>query len=308
MNTTKKIDYRFEALWRFAAALTTFNILGHTFLGFEQSWAQPIVALATAYGLDLIIEYFDARAQNRTPYFVGGLRNLISFLLPAHITGLAVAMLIYTNDQLAPTAFATAIAVGSKAFFRIPTAKGSQHFLNPSNFGITVILLIFPWVGIAPPYHFTENLVGIGDWILPGLIVISGSYLNSKFTRKIPLLVGWLGGFIIQALVRNIVFDTPLATALLPLTGLAFILFTFYMISDPGTTPFAPRMQFLFGLSVAAVYGLLMTLHIVFGLFFALTIVCILRGLSAYIPVLVNLLRTDWTIPQIPALARRSES
>jgi hypothetical protein len=38
----------------------------------------------------------------------------------------------------------------------------------------------------------------------------------------------------------------------------------------------------LFGASVAAVYGLLMVAHVVFGLFFALTVVCVARGLGLW--------------------------
>ncbi|HEX7771805.1 MAG TPA: hypothetical protein VF435_05245, partial [Pyrinomonadaceae bacterium] len=40
--------------------------------------------------------------------------------------------------------------------------------------------------------------------------------------------------------------------------------------------------QIAFGFSVAAVYGLLMVTHVVFGLFFALSIVCAVRGLGMY--------------------------
>jgi len=39
---------RIGGLRRFAIAITILNILGHTVLGFEQAWAHPIVALATA--------------------------------------------------------------------------------------------------------------------------------------------------------------------------------------------------------------------------------------------------------------------
>jgi hypothetical protein len=302
--TQQKIDYRFEALWRFAAALTTFNILGHTLFGFEQSWAQPLIALATAYSLEILLELVDARVNQRPLRFAGGVRPFVSFMLPAHITGLAVAMLLYANDRLLPIAFATAVAIGSKAIFRIPTAHGSQHFLNPSNFGITATLLLFPWVGIAPPYHFTENLTGWGDWILPALIIGSGSFLNSRYTRKLPLILAWLSGFILQAVFRSLIFDTPLIAALLPMTGLAFILFTFYMISDPGTTPFEPKAQIVFGVAAAAAYGLLMTMHIVFGFFFALTLICSLRGLGVYARLLVARLRAR---QQMPAVARKSE-
>jgi hypothetical protein len=39
-----------------------------------------------------------------------------------------------------------------------------------------------------------------------------------------------------------------------------------------------PRPQFIFGASVATVYGILMEANIVYGLFFATVIVCALRG------------------------------
>ncbi len=68
----------------------------------------------------------------------------------------------------------------------------------------------------------------------------------------------------------------------MPMTGLAFVLFTFYMVTDPGTTPVKTAAQVVFGCSVALTYGVLMTLHVVFGLFFSLAIVTGVRGLSMY--------------------------
>jgi hypothetical protein len=66
------------------------------------------------------------------------------------------------------------------------------------------------------------------------------------------------------------------------MTGLTFLLYTFYMVTDPATTPVGKRAQVAFGLSVATVYGLLMVTHVVFGLFFALTLVCTVRGACLY--------------------------
>lgn len=273
---------RLGGLRRFAVAITVLNILGHTFFGFEQSLAQPLVALAVGYSTEILLELVQAWSQQRRPCFMGGFRKFIDFLLPAHISGLAVAMLLYANDRLWPIAFATAVAIGSKAIFRAPVGKGVRHFYNPSNFGITITLLLFTWVGIAPPYHFTENLDRIGDWVLPGIIIVSGSFLNWRFTHKLPLIASWLGGFVVQAIIRSWLLDTPLVAALLPMTGIAFILYTFYMVTDPATTPQGKLSQALFGAGVAATYGLLMVSHIVFGLFFALTIVCTVRGLGLY--------------------------
>ncbi|MBT9314703.1 hypothetical protein [Leptothoe spongobia] len=280
---------RLGGLRRFAIAITFLNLLGHTVLGFEQSWAQPLVALVTAYGVEILLELLDSWSGKHRPRFLGKDKQapiiflkIIDFLLPAHITGLAIAMLLYANDQLLPIAFATTVAIASKAIFRVPIGQKNRHFLNPSNFGITVTLLLFPWVGIAPPYQFTENLVGWGDWLLPAVIICTGTFLNARFTGKLPLILSWVGGFFIQACLRSWLWGTPLLAPLMPMTGVAFVLFTFYMISDPGTTPIKPFSQIIFGGFTAAIYSFLMLNHIVFGFFFALTIVCIARGLMLF--------------------------
>ena len=282
-NETGNRADRLGGLRRFAVAITVLNILGHTFFGFEQSLAQPLVALASAYSVELLLEFIDARCNRRALRFMGGgPRRFVEFLLSAHITGLACAMLLYANETLGPVVFAAVVAICSKAVLRAPTGGGTRHFFNPSNFGITVTLLVFSWVSVAPPYQFTENMTGLGDWILPAVIICTGTFLNARFTHRLPLIAAWLGGFVAQAALRNLFFDSPFGASLVPMTGVAFILYTFYMVTDPATTPAARRDQIAFGLSVAAVYGLLMLVHVVFGLFFALTIVCGVRGLGMY--------------------------
>ena len=281
-EANNRVD-RLGGLRRFAIAITVLNILGHAFFGFEQSFAQPLVALAAAYSTELLLEFIDARCNHRPLRFLGGgPRRFIEFLLSAHITGLACAMLLYANERLGPVAFAAVVAICSKCLLRAPNGRGTRHFLNPSNFGITVTLLVFSWVSVAPPYQFTENMTGFGDWVLPAVIVCTGTFLNARFTHRLPLIAAWLSGFVIQAAVRSVLFDTPFGASLVPMTGVAFILYTYYMVTDPATTPEKRGEQIIFGFSVAAVYGLLMVGHVVFGLFFALTIVCTLRGLWMY--------------------------
>jgi enediyne biosynthesis protein E5 len=275
---------RLGGLRRFAVAITVLNILGHAFFGFEQSLAQPFVALASAYSAELLLELIDARCNRRPLRFLGGgVRKFVEFLLSAHITGLACAMLLYANERFGPVVFASVVAICSKSVLRAPNGRGTRHFFNPSNFGITATLLAFSWVSVAPPYQFTENMTGAGDWILPAVIVCTGTFLNARFTHRLPLIAAWLGGFIAQAALRSLLFDTPFGAGLVPMTGVAFILYTFYMVTDPATTPEKRREQIVFGLSVAAVYGLLMVTHVVFGLFFALTLVCTVRGLWMYV-------------------------
>jgi hypothetical protein len=271
-------ERRVKALTRFALTLTVFNILGHTVLGFEQAPITPIVAALTSYASALLFEWLDAWAFGRKAEYAGGLRPLVIFLLPAHITGLACGMLLWGNASLWPYVFAIVVANGSKYVVRLPVRGRMRHVLNPSNAGITLALVLFPWVGIAPPYHFTSFISGTLDWLLPLGILMSGIMLNLKLTGKIPLIVGWVGGFVLQAVLRWALLDHSLLGALVPMTGLAFVVFTNYMITDPATSPVRPRNQVVFGLTTAAVYGLLVVSEISFGLFFALVITCIARG------------------------------
>jgi len=307
---SNRVD-RLGGLRRFAIAITVLNILGHAFFGFEQSLAQPVVALVSAYSVELLLEFIDARCNRRPLRFLGGgPRRFIEFLLSAHITGLACAMLLYANERLGPVIFASTVAICSKCLLRVPAERGTRHFFNPSNFGITVTLLVFVWVSIAPPYQFTENMTGVGDWILPAVIVCTGTFLNARFTHRLPLIAAWLGGFVAQAALRSLFLETPFGAGLIPMTGVAFILYTFYMVTDPATTPSGRREQIVFGLSVAAVYGLLMVTHVVFGLFFALSIVCAVRGLGIYAMRWVRRREREQidvvTAPAAPALVREA--
>lgn len=279
---TANAPNRLGGLRRFAIAITVFNILGHTVFGFEQAWIQPLVSVFTAYACEIWFELVDCYLHPRKPRFLGGWQKTVDFLLSAHITGVACAMLLYSSSRLMPIVFASAAAICSKALFRVALQNGPRHFLNPSNFGITLTLLLFPWVGIAPPYHFTENIHGWGSWILPAVIVMSGSFLNMKFTKRICVVLGWAGGFLVQGLVRNLIFGVPLGATLLPMTGVTFVLFTFYMVTDPATSPCTRRGQLLFGAMVSITYGVLVTAHVVFGFFFALTLVSLSRGITLY--------------------------
>jgi hypothetical protein len=272
-------DRRLTALRRFAIGITLLNLLGQTLFGFEPPWAALVAAPLAAYAAELLLETVEAWSAGRAPRYRGGVRACVDFLLPPHITGCAVAMLLYGNARLMPVVFAAVVAIASKTLLRAPLGRGRRHFLNPSNLGITVALLLFPWVGLAMPYQFTERFTGWGDVALPLVVLTVGSLFNFKLTGKLPLAAGWVGGFALQAVLRTTVLGTSTISALLPMTGVAFILFTFYMVTDPATTPVTPRAQVAFGATVAAAYGLLMAAHVVFGLFFALTAVSLGRGL-----------------------------
>ncbi|WP_254803075.1 enediyne biosynthesis protein [Kitasatospora sp. SUK 42] len=290
MTATKAKDPRYLALRNFAISISVFNAFGYTLLGFEQPWLWPFIAVATAYTCEICFELVSAWAQRRAPRFRGnGFRGLYEFLLPAHITALAVNMLTYGNNQLLPLFFGVVIGVGGKHALQAPIAGRMRHFMNPSNFGITMSLVCFgSWFSIAPPYEFTENANTFFRVMIPLIIATAGTVINALLTKRTPLIVGWLGAFAIQAFIRHWIWDVALFSALGAMTGVAFVLFTNYMISDPGTTPMKGRAQFMFGSSVAFVYAILMQFNVVYTLFFATTIVCGLRGLGWWVAHLIN--------------------
>ncbi|WP_447007426.1 enediyne biosynthesis protein [Saccharothrix isguenensis] len=267
------------ALRRFAISISIFNILGYTVLGFEQAWLWPFIALATAYAVEIGLEWISARQEGRPPrYSTNGVRGFVEFLYPAHITALAVNMLTYVNDQIWVMVFGVVVAVGAKWVLRAPVRGRLRHYMNPSNFGIAIVLLVFPWASVAPPYHFSEHVGTFWDWVIPAVIITAGTMLNGMLTGRLWLIMAWLIGFALQAVIRGILLDVSIPAGLGMMTGIAFVLFTNYMVTDPGTSPSKPASQIAFGGGVAAVYGILMGMSIPYGLFFATAIVCLIRG------------------------------
>jgi enediyne biosynthesis protein E5 len=280
---SKNPKLRLFALWYFTTLMIIWNVLGHTVLGFEQSWPTPVTAVVTAIVVSMLLDWIDAHARNREVRFAGSLGSFLNFLPACLIPGFATAMLLYANNRLWPVIFAVVLSIGSKLILRAPVGNHhTQHIFNPSNFGVAATLLLFPEVGFAPPYHFTENITGLWDLGLPLIVLLTGIIIHALFTGRLPLVAAWVGGFILQAIIRANLFDTPFIVPLMPMTSAAFIIFTLYMIPDPATTPLHPARQALFGFSVAIVYAILQISHLVFGLFFALLVVCAIRGLSLH--------------------------
>ena len=135
---------RVKALVRFAVSITVLNVLGHLFLGFEQAPITPVAAVLCSYAVALLLERLDSWAHDRRPEYAGGRRALAVFLLPAHITALACAMLLWGSSSLWPYLFAVIVGTASKYVVRLRVRGKLRHVLNPSNTGIVVTLLLFP--------------------------------------------------------------------------------------------------------------------------------------------------------------------
>ena len=261
-----------------ATLATVFTILGHTVFGFEQSVAQVFVALVTGYSCALLFEWVDAKATGTAPGFVGGgFLRVVDFLLSAHMTSITLSFLLYVNQRLWIMALAVALAIGSKYVLRVFRNGRRQHFMNPSNFAIAVVLWFYQWTGMLP-WGYTVDLHGKADWILLLVIVGLGMRLNILFTGRIPTVMAWLVSFIVLGIGRSFIMPSTIAAQLVVLTGIPVVLFTFYMITDPQTSPSRFRSQIIFGCSIACAYYVLLSLHVQYMMFYSVTIVCASRG------------------------------
>jgi enediyne biosynthesis protein E5 len=263
-----------------ATLATVFAVVGHTVLGFEQSLAQMFVALISGYSCALLFEWVDARANHRPPgYAGGGFKKVVDFLLSAHMTSITLSFLLFANRRLWIMALATALAIGSKYVFRVRCDGRLRHFMNPSNFALAFLYLVFQWTSVLP-WAFTTKIHGAWDWVVPAIIVCLGMRLNILFTRKLPLIFSWVGTFVVLGAVRAwFLQGTGVAAELVPLTGIPFVLFTFYMITDPQTSPAKVPSQVLYGAGIAFAYSVLLILHVQYTMFYSVTIVAATRGL-----------------------------
>src|SRR6185436_7762687 len=147
----------------------------------------------------ILLDWVDAMATGRELRFTRSFGDLMNFLPACLIPGFACGMLLYPNERLWPVIFAVVLSIGSKLIVRAPVSGGrTQHIFNPSNFGVGVTLLLFPDVGFAPPYHFTENLTGLWDWVVPMIVLVTGIIIHALFTGRLPLVAAWVGGFVLQ--------------------------------------------------------------------------------------------------------------
>ena len=274
---------REKALQRFAVTSTLITIVGLTVLGFEQAYMHPVVAALSAYIFEIVFETIRAHTLKVKARYSGGIKNLVNFVLPGHISAMACSAFLYPSDLIMPTIFAVAVAIGSKYIFFVDYGKQQRHFFNPSALGILVTLLAFPHVSTLQPYHFTANLSSWWDLAPTVVIAILGLLMNFLLTKRLPLIAAWLVAFVGQGVVRWMFGEAVLFAVLFPATGAVAILFSFFMVSDPGSTPEKWKSQIVFGASVGVFYGVLTQLHVVHGLFWALAATCALRGILMFV-------------------------
>jgi enediyne biosynthesis protein E5 len=154
------------------------------------------------------------------------------------ITGLSLSLLLRANDPFLP-AIAGIIAIGSKFLLRVD----GRHVFNPAGFAIVVLLLTSKGVWISPGQW------GNGVWLASLAAFLAILVLQAAKRSDVALF--FLGTHAALLFARAHWLGDPLAIPLHQLQSGSLLIFTFFMISDPKTTPDSRFGRLLFALAVA---------------------------------------------------------
>jgi Na+-transporting NADH:ubiquinone oxidoreductase subunit NqrB len=154
------------------------------------------------------------------------------------ITGLSLSLLLRA-DEAWLHALAGVIAIVSKFALRID----GKHIFNPAGFAIVVLLASPAAVWISPGQW------GASVWFaaLVGFFAI----LVLGAARRSDIAIFFLGTHAALLFARALWLGDPLAIPLHQLQSGSLLIFAFFMISDPRTTPDSRIGRFIFALAVA---------------------------------------------------------
>jgi Na+-transporting NADH:ubiquinone oxidoreductase subunit NqrB len=201
----------------------------------------------------------------------------------ALISGLSLCLLLRTNR--ADLAFAAAVVtIASKFLIRI---RG-KHVFNPTNGGIVAMLIVSGQVWVSP-----------GQWgaaaFFACLMAFAGSVVVNRAARA-DVTCAFLACYTALVFGRSMYLGEPMAIPLHRLESGALLLFTFFMISDPKTTPDSRAGRVLFAALVA--WG---AWYVQFRMFRTNGLMWSLAACSAAVPLIDRLLpgaRYTWTAPR----------
>jgi hypothetical protein len=244
------INWRRDPRVPFALILTTYCVLGTLVLGFNRSPSQILTIVVVGCALDMGLHWLLRKRELLVP-------------LSAYISSLSIAILLNFAHDPWLLLFPIFLTIGSKYVF---TIDGKHHF-NPSLFGVaTTLLLAGHLITTAPAYQW-GGTVAMSAFIVTAALAL--------FVFKIGrgwLIASFLVFYALQTALRAWILRAHLPPEMLflgTLTSAPFYLFTFFMITDPRTSPDSPKAQVGLALAITLVDLYLHKLESVFTFFYA---------------------------------------
>jgi enediyne biosynthesis protein E5 len=259
------------------AALAGLLAYGMAGLAFEVSIARVTLLLATALA---------------TQYVGGRLAGLPGFDPRSPlISGLSLSLLLRTNSE-ALAAGAAVVTIASKFVLR----WNGKHVFNPTNFGLVAMILATHAVWVSPGQWGSAAFLGF-------LLACLGGMVVNRAARS-DVTLAFLGSYGVLLFLRAAWLGDPMSIPLHQLESGALLIFAFFMISDPKTTPDSRAGRVLFAILVAGGGA-----FVQFRLYRPNGLLWSLAALSPAVPLIDSLLpgcRYDWAgRSRIPARERK---
>jgi enediyne biosynthesis protein E5 len=239
------------------AVLASLLVYGLVWLDFDITVARAALLLLTVLATQAVGDRIEGRSPN---------------LRSALISGLSLCLLLRTNrTDLAILAAVVTIAAKFVIRYR------GKHIFNPTNGGIVAMLLLTDQVWVSPGQWGSVAFFAFLMACLGGLVVNRAS--RSDVTYAFIVFYGAL------LFGRSWYLGEPFVIPLHRLESGALLLFTFFMISDPKTTPDSRAGRVLFAALVA--YG---AWYVQFRLFRTNGLLWSLATFSLMVPVIDRVL------------------
>ena len=243
------------------ATLASLLVYGMGWLEFDITPARSALLLGTA----LATQFIGDRLTHSPVAFRSSARSAL-------ISGLSLCLLLRTNHAWLAV-LAAVVTIAGKFVIRI----NGKHVFNPTNGGIVLMLLLTGQVWVSP-----------GQWgaaaFFAFLMACAGSLVVTRASRS-DVTYAFMAFYSALVFGRSLYLGEPFAIPLHRLESGALLLFTFFMISDPKTTPDSRAGRVLFAALVA--FG---GWYIQFRLFRTNGLLWSLAACSVLVPIIDRLL------------------
>ena len=249
------------------ASLSTLLLYGLIWLRFDISVTQ----IAVIIGAALLTQYAGTRFY-----------NLQAFDPKSPLISALSLCLLLRTDHLEVAALASAVAIGSKFVIRWK----DKHVFNPTN--LALVVMIGGGLG-----WISSGQWGQVAWF-GFLIACLGSLVVTRAARA-DVTMAFLAFYVGLLIARALWLGDPLTIPFHQIESGALLIFAFFMISDPKTTPDSRTGRIIYALLVT-----LATLYVQFSLFKPNGPLWGLIACAPFVPLidrLVPAVRYDWSWP-----------
>jgi len=240
------------------ATLASLLVYGIGWLDFDITPGRAILLLATVLLTQAVCDWRQGRPAN---------------VRSALISGLSLCLLLRTNDIFLAIA-AAVVTITSKFVIRF---RG-KHVFNPTNGGLVAMMLLTTQVWVSPAQWGTAAFFAF-------LMACAGTLVVNRAARS-DVTYAFLTFYCALLFGRSLYLGEPMTIPLHRLESGGLLLFAFFMISDPKTTPSSRIGRIVFSALVA--YG---AWYVQFRLFRTNGLLWSLAACAMAVPFI------DWLLP-----------